>query len=143
MYPIILMTLDRSSADRGIIEHIKKLAKAMNSKVVLFHVATGVPAQMHGPDATGREITDANAYLAKIHAEFESLQIPVEQVLAFGDPVTQIIQWTQGNPCDLIAMGTHGHRMIADLLLGATASRVQHSVLVPVLMLRVPPNTPA
>jgi nucleotide-binding universal stress UspA family protein len=34
-------------------------------------------------------------------------------------------------------MGTHGHKLIGDLLLGATASRVQHNISVPVLLLRV------
>ena len=33
-------------------------------------------------------------------------------------------------------MSTHGHRLLGDLLLGTTASRVQHQVNVPVLMLR-------
>ena len=54
MYKTILVTLDASPTDRVIIEHIKQLAKEMNSSVVLFHVATGVPAQFHGPDAGGR-----------------------------------------------------------------------------------------
>ena len=38
--------------------------------------------------------------------------------------------------CDLVAMSTHGHRFLADIFLGTTASRVQHSVSVPVLLLR-------
>jgi len=33
-------------------------------------------------------------------------------------------------------MSTHGHRFLADLVLGTTASRVQHKVSVPVLLLR-------
>jgi nucleotide-binding universal stress UspA family protein len=36
----------------------------------------------------------------------------------------------------MVAMGTHGHKLLADLVLGETASRVQHSVSVPVLLLR-------
>jgi nucleotide-binding universal stress UspA family protein len=33
-------------------------------------------------------------------------------------------------------MSTHGHQFMADLILGETASKVQHSVSVPVLLLR-------
>jgi nucleotide-binding universal stress UspA family protein len=33
-------------------------------------------------------------------------------------------------------MSTHGHRFVADIFLGTTASRVQHRVKVPVLLLR-------
>ena len=60
----------------------------------------------------------------------------VESDLAFGEPATEIVKWVEEKGCDLIAMSTHGHRLLGDLLLGTTASRVQHQVEVPVLMLR-------
>jgi hypothetical protein len=53
MYKTILVTLDRTAADRAIIEHIKGLAKAMQSRVVLLHVATGALAKYHGKNAAG------------------------------------------------------------------------------------------
>jgi len=37
---------------------------------------------------------------------------------------------------DLLAMSTHGHRFISDVLRGATADRVRHLVKIPVLLLR-------
>jgi nucleotide-binding universal stress UspA family protein len=36
----------------------------------------------------------------------------------------------------LVAMSTHGHRFLADIFLGATATRVRHSIDVPVLLLK-------
>jgi hypothetical protein len=33
-------------------------------------------------------------------------------------------------------MSTHGHKFVADLVLGTTAIRVQHGISVPVLLLR-------
>jgi nucleotide-binding universal stress UspA family protein len=39
---------------------------------------------------------------------------------------------------DLIAMSTHGHRFLSDLIYGSTASKVRHLVEVPVLLLKVP-----
>ena len=62
--------------------------------------------------------------------------------MAFGEPGKEIIKWVDQKRCDLVAMGTHGHKLIGDLLLGATASRVQHNISVPVLLLspwRLPP----
>ena len=44
MYQTILVTLDATPTDRAIIEHVKQLAAEMHSRVVLLHVATGVPA---------------------------------------------------------------------------------------------------
>ena len=51
MYKTILVTLDTTSTDRAIIEHVKALALRLGSSVALLHVATGVSAQFHGPDA--------------------------------------------------------------------------------------------
>ena len=136
MYNTILVTLEATPTDRAIIDHIKKLAPIMHSSVVLLHVATGVPAQWHGTSAAGKEVDEDNAYLNEVKREFESAGIPARTELAFGDPVTQIVKWVQEKGCDLVAMSTHGHGAVADLLLGATAIKVQHGVTVPVLLLR-------
>ncbi|MGD0695648.1 MAG: universal stress protein [Terriglobia bacterium] len=136
MYNKILVTLDTTSTDRPIIEHIKALAKIMHSDVVLLHVADGWAARMYGPDAVSPEVTQDKAYLEKIQAEFQSEGIPAESSLAFGDPASEIIKWIRERGCDLVAMSTHGHRFLGDLFLGTTAPRVQHNVSVPVLLLR-------
>lgn len=136
MYEKILLTLDGTPTDRAIIEHIKKLAKLMQSRLVLLHVADGWAARTYGPDAVSPEVAEDAAYLERIRAEFHSLGIPAEAELAYGEPDKEIIKWVQQHTCDLIAMSTHGHRLFADLFLGTTASRVQHSVSVPVLLLR-------
>ena len=136
MYKTILMTLDGTPTDRAIIEHVKELAKLAHSQVVLLHVATGVPAQYHGADAAGKEIEADEAYLGRVLTEFESLGIPSRAELAYGDPATEIIKWVDEHGCDLVAMSTHGHQFIADLVFGRTASRVQHRISVPVLLLR-------
>jgi nucleotide-binding universal stress UspA family protein len=82
------------------------------------------------------EISEDTAYLENVQAEFQSIGIPARFELAFGEPVKEIVNWIQKNGCDLVAMSTHGHRMLADIVLGTTAIRVQHSVSVPVLLLR-------
>jgi manganese transport protein len=136
MYKTILVTLDTSATDRVIVDHIKQLAKEMHSSVVLLHVATGVPAQFHGATAAGKEIDEDSAYLTKVEAEFEAAGIPAKAELGFGDPVAEIVKWVDEKGCDLVAMGTHGHGLLADMFFGTTANRVQHSISVPVLLLR-------
>ncbi len=109
MYKTILVTLEATPTDRAIIEHIKQLAQQMHSRVVLLHVATGVPAQVHGPDAAGHEIDEDRAYLTKVQGEFEAAGVKAETELVFGDPVTEICRWVDERGCDLVAMSTHGH----------------------------------
>jgi len=136
MYNKILVTLDATPTDRPIIEHIKTLARIMHSHIVLLHVADGWAARMYGPDAVSPEVTEDKAYLEKIQTEFQSAGITAESSMAFGDPASEIIKWIQEQGCDLVAMSTHGHRFLGDLLLGTTAPKVQHNVSVPVLLLR-------
>ena len=72
----------------------------------------------------------------KCGRSFKPIGIPAEAELAYGEPVKEIIKWVQRKGCDLVAMSTHGHRFLADLFLGTTATRVRHSISVPVLLLR-------
>jgi len=104
--------------------------------VVLFHVADGWAARTYGKDAVSREINEDSAYLEKIRGEFSADGINAEVELACGDPATEIVKWVKSQGCDLVAMSTHGHRFFADLFFGTTASRVQHNISVPVLLLR-------
>ena len=136
MYKTILVTLDGTPTDQAIMEHVKQLAKLAQSRVVLLHVADGWAARTYGPDAVSAEITEDTEYLKKARAELQSAGIPTEAEMAYGDPVREIVKWVNEKGCDLVAMSTHGHRLIADIFLGTTAIRVQHSVSVPVLLLR-------
>jgi nucleotide-binding universal stress UspA family protein len=136
MYKTILLTLDGTSTDRAIIEHVKPLARLAHSRVVLLHVADGWAARTYGPDAVSPEITQDTAYLKKVRTELQSAGIPTDAELAYGEPVSEIVKWVKQKGCDLVAMSTHGHRLLGDIFLGTTASRVQHSISVPVLLLR-------
>src|SRR5437016_7977549 len=136
MYKTILVTLDGTGSDRAIVEHAKQLAKLAQSRVVLLHVADGWAARTYGPDAVSPEISEDNAYLNKVQEEFQGSGIAAQAELAYGDPVKEIVKWVEQKGCDLVAMSTHGHRFLADIFLGTTASRVQHSIRVPVLLLR-------
>ncbi len=136
MYEKILVTLDGTPTDRAIIEHVKELAKLAGSRLVLLHVADGWAARTYGRDAISREIDEDTEYLDFVRREFQSVGIPADVEMAYGDPAREIIRWVQQKGCDLVAMSTHGHQIVADLLYGATAIKVQHNLSVPVLLLR-------
>ncbi len=136
MYKTILVTVDGTPTDRAIIDHVKQLAKLSQGHVVLLHVADGWAARTYGRDAVSPEIAEDTDYLKKVRSEFEASGISADAELAYGDPAKEIIRWVKQKGCDLVAMSTHGHRFFADLFLGTTASRVQHNVSVPVLLLR-------
>lgn len=136
MYQTILLPLDTSTTDKAIIAHVLALATAMHSRVVILHVVTGPQAEWNGPDAAGEKVEKTRAYLDGVRAELAAAGIASQMDLAFGEPAREIVRWVEQNGCDLVAMGTHGHKWLSDIVLGFTASRVQHALVVPVLMLR-------
>ncbi|MBI2301924.1 MAG: universal stress protein [Armatimonadetes bacterium] len=136
MYQTILVTLDSTPTDRVIIEHILDLAQRLGSRVVLLHVADGWAARHFGANAVSPEITEDTSYLQAVKAEFEAAGVAAEVELAYGDPAREIVSWVEREGCDLIAMSTHGHRFLGELIFGSTAVHVQHSLSVPVLLIR-------
>jgi nucleotide-binding universal stress UspA family protein len=83
------------------------------------------------------EMKEDRAYLLSLEQELRAEGFEVSSVLAMGEPSTEIIKLAQKEPVDLIAMSTHGHRLVSDLLYGSTADKVRHEVDVPVLLLKV------
>ena len=138
MYKTILLTLDGTPTDRAIIEHVKQLAKLMQGRVVLLHVADGYAARTFGQDAVSPEITEDTAYLNRVLSEFQSAGIPAETELGYGEPSKEIIKWIGQKGCDLIAMAGHGHRLFGDIFHGSTITQVRHKTTIPILLVRTP-----
>ena len=139
MYKTILIPVENRETDQTILQHIRPLARLTKAKLLLLHVADGWAArnfdQLKLQDS--EEIKQDRAYLSNLEAELRSEGFQVESLLAMGEPATEIIKLAQKEPVDLIAMSTHGHRFISDILYGATADKVRHSVNIPVLLLKV------
>ena len=136
MYNKILVALDATHADHTILEHVTMLARTFHSSIVLLHVADGWAARLFGADAVSREIDEDKVYLERIRARLAAEGLKVEAELAYGEPADEIVKWITRRGCDLVAMSTHGHRFISDMLYGSTAEMVRHRVDVPVLLLK-------
>jgi nucleotide-binding universal stress UspA family protein len=138
MYQRILVAVENSEADRTILAHVAELAKLTGAELLLVHVADGWAAR-HFDDLKLRESEEMKSdreYLEKLQRELTHQGFTVATRLARGDPATELIKAATDQNVDLIAMSTHGHRFISDVLLGATADRVRHLVKIPVLLLR-------
>jgi nucleotide-binding universal stress UspA family protein len=124
MYQHILIPLENSPADETILKHIRGLARLTGGRLTLVHVADGFMARNQeqlGLDESV-EMREDRAYLEQRRAELAA----------------QILAIAERESCDLIAMSTHGHRLIGDLILGSVASEVRHRTEIPVLLVRAP-----
>lgn len=139
MYSRMLVAVEHSSADRTILDHVRQLAQICGSELVFVHVADGWAAR--NIDALelreSEEIQQDRNYLHVLVDEFTGYGLRTRARLAFGDPATELVRVARDEGVDLVAMSTHGHRYLSDLVHGATADRVRHALKIPVLMLKV------
>ena len=84
MYQTILVTLDATAADRTILDHVRPLARAMNSRLVLLHVADGWTARTYGPNAVSAEVDDSQSQ--RIYLDFAVLHSIAKNVSQAGAP---------------------------------------------------------
>ena len=138
MYRRILVAVENSPADDTILTHVSDLARLTGAELLLVHVADGWAARNFNQLKLreSEEMQTDRAYLERLRVDLEGRGFTVEARLAIGDPATELIKASEELGVDLIAMSTHGHRFIKDILLGATADKVRHLVKIPVLLLR-------
>lgn len=138
MYKTILVPVENRSTDRTILQHIRPLARMSDATLILVHVADGWVAR-NFEDFKLRESEEMRhdrEYLAELERELQAEGFTTSSVLAMGDPAKEIIKLARSSGADLIAMTTHGHRLLSDFLYGSTADKVRHEVDVPVLFLK-------
>jgi nucleotide-binding universal stress UspA family protein len=138
MYARILVPLEHSPADETILGHVRMLAQRLGSALVLIHVADGwVARNIKELDLReSEEMREDRLYLEEICARLQGEGLDVDAVLAGGDPAKEIAAAAEREGCDLIAMATHGHRLLDDVVHGSTATALRHATKIPVLMVR-------
>ena len=143
MYKRILVPVEHSPYDETILQHVRKLARHCGASVVLIHVADGWAARnvKHLNLRESEEMREDREYLERIADSLEADGIETESVLAGGSPAEEIADAALREGCDLIAMSTHGHRFLQDLLYGSVANEVRHISRVPVLLVRAERRT--
>jgi nucleotide-binding universal stress UspA family protein len=142
MYRKILVALENSRSDRILLPHIAELARRLGSALLLVHVADGWVARNYDrlKLAESEEMKEDRRYLEQAAGRLRGEGLTVEVKLALGDPPAEILRTARSEHCDLIAMTTHGHRLIGDLLFGSTIHQVRHQAPMPVLLVRAEPR---
>ena len=143
MYRNILVALDHTKADEALLPHIAELAGQMKSRLLLVHVADGFAARNYDQLklAESEEMKADREYLQKTAESLRSQGLTVDTKLALGDPPREILKLAEEASCDLIAMTTHGHRLIGDILFGSTIEYVRHRTHIPLLVISALPGS--
>jgi nucleotide-binding universal stress UspA family protein len=145
MYRKILVPLENSAYDAAILAHVRALAQWCGAQVVLIHVADGFAARNAGALKLreSEEMRGDREYLDRLCGELRKDGMSADCVLAGGDPSREIVDAAHREGCDLIAMSTHGHRFVKDVIFGSVANEVRHNTRIPVLLVRGASNDAA
>ena len=138
MYKKILVALENGRADETLVPHVAELARRLGSELLLVHVADGFAARNFEQLklAESDEMRADRAYLEGISARLRGTGLVTGVELALGNPPTEILRTAQARACDLIAMTSHGHKLVGDFFLGSTIERVRHNTAIPLLVVR-------
>jgi nucleotide-binding universal stress UspA family protein len=135
MYRKILVALENSYADENLLHHVAELARHDQAQLLLLHVADGWAARCFNQLQLieSEEMKEDRRYLESTAEKLRATGLQVTTLLALGNPPDEILKAVGVEQCDLIALGSHGHRYLADVLYGSTIADVRHKSVVPVL----------
>jgi len=130
VYKKILVTMDCSVVDDLIIEQVTALALQNRAEVSLLHV---VHSHTLDQDRVLRE--HAEITLTDRCTTLRSQGIEVRIVIRSGEPDDEILQEIEANDYNLVAMATHGHSFIGDILFGSVSRTLKHRISIPLLLI--------
>ena len=131
LYKKILVTIDCSSVDATIIKHVSALAIQNSAEVYLLHVVHSHTLDQH------RVLNEKAELCLESHRQnMKNQNIEAYKVIREGEPDEQILDEIENNNYDLVAMATHGHTFIGDLLFGSVSKSLKHKINVPLLLIK-------
>jgi universal stress protein A len=131
VYKKILVAIDCSPVDEAIVEHVSALARQNNAEVYLLHV---VHSHTLDQDRVLRE--ESEATLKSYRETMQARGIAAFSLIRSGEPDEEILKEIEGKDYDLVAMATHGHTFIGDLLFGSVSRKLKHKINIPLLLLK-------
>jgi manganese transport protein len=132
-YKNIAISVDFSGSDNKAINKALMLG-GKEARYLLLHVLESTNAVVYGEDAFDMEREQDYVDLKKYVDQIKEKGFDCEMALGFGNPKSAIPYLVNKNNCDMLVMGTHGHKTIKDILLGTTIESVRHNIKVPLVL---------
>lgn len=135
-YTNIGVALGNADGDRAILNHAVGFSKMYGASICLFHIVEGTGGQVFGESARDEEAREDLEYLKHISESMSTHNIKSRYCLGYGQVAKELVRLVNEQQIDLLVMGGHGHRGIADILYGSTIATVRHELKIPVVVVR-------
>jgi len=137
----ILVPLDQSELAESVIPVVADAARGGQATVRLLHVAPEPEARIsddghvvaYADQEAERLESEGLDYLRAVEVQFAGA--PVECVVRFGDPFTEILHEAEAFGADLIAVTTSGRSGLSRAMLGSVAEQVFRKAETPVMLM--------
>ncbi len=129
----IAVTVDFSSSDNKAINKAIELSNNQ-AKLILIHILESTNAMVYGENAFDLEREEDFQKLKLYQNQLLKENIVTEIQLGFGNPKLAIPELILKNNCDVLVMGTHGHKTMKDLILGATIDSIRHEIKITLVL---------
>ncbi|WP_439882346.1 Nramp family divalent metal transporter [Pontibacter sp. MBLB2868] len=132
-YKRIAITLDFTDVDRTVLDNAIAIGTPA-AEYLLIHIVETAGAMVFGQDIKDMETTSDWENLQRYANDLREQGYQVRIQLGFGNPKQRIPKIVHSFHADLLVMGSHGHKMMKDLILGTTIDAVRHTVKIPMLI---------
>lgn len=143
----ILAALDFSDATPAVLEMASSLAKSYSAKLVLLHVVEPEPTytaygftpdefpaiHLFQEEARKRATKKLEDTLSGVKATIPGAEVR----LAEGSPLHALLDAGKEIEADIVVLGSHGHGVVASLLLGSVAEGMVRKAKIPTLVVPV------
>lgn len=140
----IVVAVDFSNATPGVLEMGVQLAKSFGASLRIFHVIEPEPSYT-AYGFTPDEFPAMNAFqeeakrraALKLEQLLATVQVDVPEAtsqLSEGSPLHSLLEYVKKSGADFVVLGSHGHGVIASLLLGSVAEGMVRKAFVPTLV---------
>ena len=143
MYKRILVPMDGSPVAEAVLPHVKPLAQAFDTEIILLHVmvepaeAFAVRSSPLSPPRSIQKIqSQTKAYLKKVCARLEKDGVRASYLIRQGGVPETILEVAEIMQANVIAMSTHGHSLTRLFLLGSVTYQVVRRSSLPVMVIR-------
>jgi manganese transport protein len=131
----IALALDYSDKDKKAMQYAIQLGNS-DTSYTLIHIVESAQARMMEDQAKDYETIRDKEQLHKYVTFLTEQGYKAEGFLGFKDRTKEIARIVKENNCDLLIVGSHGHKNIKDWIFGETINSLRHLVDIPVFIAR-------
>ncbi len=135
LYNQIMIALDFSAIDKDVLRHALALGNK-NTEYLLTHIVESIPAIYHNKESRDYETLKDAEVLERYADKLRNLGYNVSTEIGYGSPKIALPEIAKKFNADVMVLGSHGHKLVKDILFGTTINSVRHQLHIPVFVIR-------